>query len=86
MRKYILLSILLALPFQGFCDRYMVTDRQFIKGEIKTIEENGGKITSIQTNRISDDDVSYTITYISGADYKAAAKANIDIDKYMKNH
>lgn len=75
MRKYIILSILLAIPLQGFCDRYLVSNKQNVNQDIQTIEKDGGLIKEIKTTRLNDSDASYTIIYTSGSDFRDMTEA-----------
>lgn len=63
MQKYIFLFIILVMPLQGFCDRYLVSDRKNVNRDIRTIEKDGGVIKDVRTTRLNDYDVSYTIVY-----------------------
>ncbi len=77
MRQYIVMSILLIMPLQGFCanDRYWIASDINVNKDIETIEMEGGIIKDVKATRVNDYRLEYTIVYKSGSDLKAEREA-----------
>lgn len=76
MKSLILLSLLAILPAQGFCDRFWVCYQDNIQKYINEIQLDGGIISDIQTVRVNEMVVSYTIRYRTGEDLRNFFKTN----------
>jgi hypothetical protein len=83
MNKFLIIAMFALLPFQAFSEQYYIActaaeANQLIKG----IQDGGGIIKNVQTTKINDYFVSYTISYLTGSNLKAL----YSIDYSPSNH
>lgn len=83
MNKYLFLLAILIMPMQGFCDRFLISNSQNVNKDIQAIESDGGLVKDVKTTRINDREISYTITYNSGEDFRAQDRAAVSLQKFL---
>lgn len=83
MIKYVTTAVLLTIPFQGFCDRFLVSNHRDVNLYINKIEADGGQILDVRTTKMNDMATSYTIVYKSGQDFRDEISAMDYASKYV---